>query len=153
MSVGDQAGDGKAGGERRIIPTLAVVSAVLILVFFAFAVWRMFAIAGDEATTDMHWSRVLFIYNALEAMAFAAAGVLLGERVQRSRAVAAEARADQAAERADEATESAARSEANGKALKAAVKAKQGAPGAAEAAMANPELNELSNLADRLFPD
>ncbi len=136
----------------NMLSWIPALSACVILLFFAIFLAKMFNYAVT-VTEDEHWSRLLLLYNGLEAMAFAAAGVLLGERVQRSRAMAAENRADAAQDKADKAHQNAAEAKAKGKTLKAAVKAKTRSKGAMESAVAAPELAELSDLADRLFPD
>lgn len=136
----------------KVVSWLPSVSAALILVFFAVLLLRMFDLAAT-VSDDKQWGRLLFLYNGLEALAFAAAGVLLGERVQRSRALAAEKRADTSDAKADDAQQDAAQAKANGKALKKAVESKVRSSGALESATAAPELAELSDLAERLFPD
>ena len=141
-----------ASSAAKVATWLPSVAAAVILVFFAVILRDMFEHA-TSATTDAQWQRLLFLFNGLESLAFAAAGVLLGERVQRSRAQAAESRAERAEGKADEAQQEAAEATANGKAIKKAIESKVRASGALESATTAPELAELSDLAERLFAD
>jgi hypothetical protein len=153
MSNVDNKGEVRPAGQvAKLVSWLPSVSAAVILIFFAVLLLKMFDLAAT-VSDDKQWGRLLFLYNGLEALAFAAAGVLLGERVQRSRALAAENRADASEAKADDAQQDAAQATANGKALKKAVESKVRSSGALESATAAPELAELSDLANTLFPD
>ena len=130
-------------------------------------------------TTNEIWTRWLFLYNGIQAVAFAGAGFLFGKEVNRGRAEAAENTADQERQRADEAQEGA----ASGKAMAAQIKEKarvaanaagsrtsgeddpsfanvgargaapKGTPTGSKAADGGVDhLQELAGVAERLFP-
>jgi len=75
----------------------ATVIGIFALVFFAFAVIFL-AFHFDD--TEVHWSRITYVYGGVEAIAFAAAGWFFGKEVNRQRADKAEERADRAQEEA-----------------------------------------------------
>jgi len=86
---------------------------------------------GHIGVDDGEWNRRLQLLNPLEALAFAAAGVLLGTAVQKQATKDAQDRANESQDVA-----------AKGKALAAAVQAKIDAPGPTP-----PEIQELEPLA------
>jgi len=100
------------------LPTIAyVLSAVLILAYLV-AIAFAWSNAGEGAEV---WARHLELLTGLEALAFAAAGAVLGVTVQRPAVAAAESRAEDA-EASAKANEEAAKT---GVALAKAVEAKQ----------------------------
>jgi hypothetical protein len=100
------------------LPTIAyVLSAVLVLAYLVAIAFAWFNV-GEEAEA---WARHVELLTGLEALAFAAAGAVLGVTVQRPAVAAAESRAADA-----EATAKANEEAANtGVALAKAVEAKQ----------------------------
>jgi hypothetical protein len=149
---------------------------VAILALLGFA-WFTIFLMGKISAVELQWTRMIYLLNGVEAVAFAAAGYLFGKEVHRQSAEdakqnAEEAKTDatvarmesaQADRRANAAEMLAAEAKANGNALKAAVLAKAGAqpprrelpaaPSDARPAEAAPsDLAELADLAKMLFP-
>lgn len=86
--------------------TVTVISygvAILVLAAFGFLASEVLDLAKETTDEDMRWARVSQIYNSIEAIAFAAAGLLFGTVVQGKRALDAENRAEQAQENEQEA--------------------------------------------------
>src|SRR5829696_4692212 len=83
----------------------------------ALAVWAGFAVylLAQTGTSDVRWTRMAWVFASVEAVAFAAAGLLFGSTVNRQRA-----------ERAEEAASAAGRDAQAGRALAAALKADDG---------------------------
>ena len=87
-------------------PWYTIVVAILILAAFA-ALCRYLLVEGvplDPKTQQHQWDRMLIIFNAIQTMAAAAAGALLGTTVQQARVASAEQRAqlnEQDARKAD----------------------------------------------------
>jgi hypothetical protein len=75
--------------------------AVVALVLFAVAVLYMMHYVSEE---EKEWSRRVYVFGALEAIAFAAAGFFFGKDVNRERAETAEDEAVEATAKATEAT-------------------------------------------------
>lgn len=91
--------------------TLALTIAVLaLLAWIAFAVYLL----TKAGATEVRWARYAWVFGSVEAVAFAAAGLLFGTTVNRQRAERAEADADAKSKEAE-----------NGRALAAALKAEE----------------------------
>lgn len=92
-------------------------AAVGILALFAVLV--VYMLSKAQSSSEIHWSRMVFLYGGVEAVVFAAGGALFGRQVERAKSQAAEQRADKAEKAA-----SAAQGDAEaGRALRAAVQA------------------------------
>jgi hypothetical protein len=132
------------------------IVAFVILIIFGFFVYYMLGLTKAEET---EWTRAVYLFSGVEAIAFAAAGFLFGKEVHRAQAEKAEKRADQAEKNAADAEKDA----ANGKVLATAIKAKtktfQGRVNTFAAmdkgivsSAGQADLEELRDLADQLFP-
>jgi hypothetical protein len=117
---------------------VASIIAIFVLIAFTVVVAYMLRLATNAQEPE--WTRAVFIFTGVEAIAFAAAGFFFGTEIQRKRAETAEEVA------------------VKGKALAASIKAKR-APGRAAilggnipAATAQEDIEELVNLANQLFP-
>ncbi|MFJ8827802.1 hypothetical protein ACIREE_39480 [Streptomyces sp. NPDC102467] len=143
---------GDAGAESVLTRPGLVVAVAVIAIWLTLLAWLAFhADAGDVT-----WSRLLVVLGSVEAVAFAAVGVLFGSTVQRQRVEDLRVRADAAESRAD-AHQTAA---VNGQRLAEAVRASHAA-GAVSGSGTDPERlsavprpgsDHLVDLADRLFP-
>lgn len=103
----------------------------------------------QSSLTDVQWSRDIYLFGGIEAIAFAAAGFLFGTQVQRQQVQAANDRAQQANSRAQDATEHAMSATANAAATQAkadAVAAVVRSKAAAGAAFSLGELGELGEF-------
>lgn len=137
----------------------------LLVVYLLGMLVMYFARSAVEVT----WSRLVFLYGGLEAMAFAAAGYLFGREVNRARAETAEARADEAQAESKDARQDAAK--ANAEAENAVEKGKtlakfissRVAPGGAPAgdreefgrqarSVSPDDIRAIHDLANQLFP-
>jgi hypothetical protein len=108
--------------------------AVVILVGFIGSTIFMLL---QSSLSDIQWSRDIYLFGGIEAIAFAAAGFLFGTQVQRQQVQAANDRAQQAdthaqdaTERAMSATATAAATQAKADAVAAVVRSKAAAEGA-----------------------
>jgi hypothetical protein len=139
---------------QGLVPLLV---AVIMLWWFGTVLLRMLGQTGPEIL-DAQWSRYTYLYNGLEALAYAAAGFLFGREVNRQRADRAEADAAKSQEIAFDAQSAAATSVANGQALATGVRALGDAEMHAETARAEGadgvpvHLVMLRRMADGLFP-
>src|ERR1700761_9167059 len=80
------------------LSTPVAIVAVVILIAFVASIYFLFT---QSATADERlWSRLVYLYGGIEALAFAAAGYLFGREVHRQQAENAEKRADQKAQEA-----------------------------------------------------
>jgi len=113
-SAGVAPGAQRAGADEAARPQptrLALTVAVLaLLVWIAFAVYLM----TQSGATEVKWTRVAWVFVSVEAVAFAAAGMLFGTTVNRQRAERAEAEADAKRKQAE-----------NGRSLATALKAEE----------------------------
>lgn len=142
----------------------SAVAICVVTAWLAMLAWLAFSVDVD----DRGWARMVTLLASIEAVAFAAAGALLGTTIQRGRVVDAKARA----EKAEEAAEANAAAAAAGRTLAMAVQAsaasgreagagidpidlRQGAASlAVEADGADGRsLADLRRLAQALFPD
>jgi cytochrome bd-type quinol oxidase subunit 1 len=71
-----------------------VLFAVVVMV--AFAVFAYFLVENADTQDQMEWERWVFVFGAVEAIAFAAIGWIFGREVNRERAEKAETRAETA---------------------------------------------------------
>ncbi len=130
--------------------TLIRVVALVILAAFALLVVAMFRILGAVET---QWTRAVFLFSGVEAIAFSAAGFLFGREVNRQRADTAEETSKNLSEKTNDAVAKSAEAIANGRALRALIDAKlQAGPGLIAKEGGQPHLEELSTLAHELFP-
>ena len=93
---------------------------LILLLFFGLIIYLLAHIAMSE----LQWTRAVYLFGGVEAIAFAAAGFLFGKEVHRERADKAEERADKAEVGATEAKERAVAAETKGKTLTAAITGK-----------------------------
>lgn len=130
-------------------PSVAAAPAaiVILILFGVFLVWLLTQARMDN---EIHWSRLLVLYSGVEAIAFTAAGVLLGTRVQRAQVDAAESRAETLQADLQDSVKLAAGAEARGQSLRAALET-----AAPKSALESdgPEDTTLVQLARKLFPD
>jgi len=82
-----------ANGKSSFAAGVALVIAIAALAFF---VWQVFHMQGliKANAPELEWTRAVYLFGAVEALAFAAAGYIWGREVNRQRAEKAEARAD-----------------------------------------------------------
>lgn len=143
-------------------PTLKKTAIGILLAFVAALVF-LFVLA--PRVPEVLWERYIYLYGAVEAIAFAAAGFLFGREVNRQRAEKAEATAHDKTEEASRAREGAAAANANGQSLTKAIIAKAttsttdalyGSLGKGDTeavqTLARSQLQELAEFAQRLFP-
>lgn len=79
------------------LPWYSVATGAVILIGFASIAGYLVYVSGVIGKEDqLHWDRLLLIFNAIQTLTVAAAGVLLGTTVQQARVASAEARADTA---------------------------------------------------------
>ena len=71
-----------------------VIFAVAIIV--AFALFAAFLVSNADTRDQSEWERWVFVFGAIEAIAFAAVGWVFGREVNRQRAEKAEQKAEQA---------------------------------------------------------
>lgn len=154
-------GSGSGGNTGPAINAIFWVGVALVVVYISGLAYVLF---GEVGADDRTWARVIYILGGIETLAFAATGYIFGREVNRERAVNAEEKADDAQKGSEEAKARAAASEANGKALAQAIQAKAAisagttpADGGLErlggaAGQAAPDVQELAELARRLFP-
>jgi hypothetical protein len=141
----------------------ATIVALIVLGGFAGLLYYLFTISSGA--DEILWSRSMFLYGGVEALAFAAAGFLFGKEVHRQQAESAEARAREKTNEAEAAAKEAAMANAKGRSLAKAVAAKVAeAPRRAEAygplghpeaaqSLARSDLEEIERFARELFPD
>lgn len=75
------------------LSTPVTIIAVVVLIAFIAAIYYLFTVSSSA--DERYWSRLLYLYGGIEALAFAAAGYLFGREVHRQQAENAEKRADQ----------------------------------------------------------
>ena len=73
---------------------IRVVFAVVVIL--AFAAFAIFLVANANTRNQTEWERWVYVFGAVEAIAFAAIGWMFGREVNRERAENAEKRADDA---------------------------------------------------------
>jgi hypothetical protein len=70
-----------------------------VIVVAAFAVFAYFLVDNADTTDQREWERWVYVFGAVEAIAFAAIGWVFGREVNRERAEKAETRADVATDK------------------------------------------------------
>jgi hypothetical protein len=91
---------------------------LLIAIIVLYVFWSLIRMMmGMTAVPELQWNRAAYLFNGVEAVAYAAAGFLFGREVHRSRAEQAEHRATTEEERATEATKKATEETTKGRAL------------------------------------
>ena len=84
------------------LPWYSLITGAIIVASFCWLAYYMATLAASLGREDQYrWDRLLFIFNAVQTLAVAAAGVLLGSSVQQARVASAEARADAAGATSD----------------------------------------------------
>lgn len=126
--------------------------------------YAVFVLAlADRVNTpkEIEWARLQYLFNGVEALAFAAAGFFFGREVNRGRAEAAEVRAASETKRAAGAQRTAATANARGQVISEQLqKLADGAGGAGPAAFSvaptdearEQQLQALARTAQRWFP-
>lgn len=180
MAAGDTTADGtqeKAGAAQEktqdrtawIRYLVTVTIAVVLLIAFGLLVYYLNAKAGSG--TELTWERRVYLFGAVEAIVFTAAGWIFGREVNRQQVNLAENRANTSEQRADAAVGDAADAKvkaadlaARGEAAKAAVLSRYTALSNAQgvrtksvygdkAGAASTELEDLANFMRTLYPD
>lgn len=78
------------------LPWYTLVVGLALLVAFGLLSWFMLDKGATLPANAQHvWDRMLLIFNAVQTMAAAAVGVLLGTSVQQARVASAERRAEE----------------------------------------------------------
>jgi len=164
-TTGAQTRAGKSSPDLKGM--LAPIVAIVVLLAFTYLVIYMM---GQKKADETEWTRAVYLFTGVEAIAFAAAGFFFGSEVRRQEAQSANDRADDAQNKADAANDHANASEnrateaeAKGKALAAAIKAETAgqrskagpldvlqAGGALQVVQA--DFEKLQALANELFP-
>jgi hypothetical protein len=113
-------------------------------------------------TAELEWARLQYLFNGVEALAFAAAGFFFGREVNRGRAEAAEGRATAETKRATRAEATTAQVHARGQILSEQLRQLADGAGGEESAAsfraASPaggaaqRLQEIARTAQRWFP-
>jgi hypothetical protein len=150
------------GKDRGLSITGQVMAVGVVISWMVLLGWLTF----HTEKPDIEWSRLLTVLSSLEAVAFAAAGALLGTTVQKRRVQEAQDRAQKAEGRATDAEKRGAANEqlaANGRALAVAVKVRTKRGGTSQPGGSGVERlsagkfqettgDELWELANQLFP-
>ncbi len=79
-----------------------------ILLIVGFGVFVEFMVETGARSSDVTWTRLVYVFGSVEALVFSATGWLFGSEVNRRRAEVAEGRASEADLRADNAAREAA---------------------------------------------
>lgn len=127
-------------GDKSGKDWVSIGLGMAVLGGFAALVVYMFGLLTADETT---WSRALYLFAGVEAIAFAAAGYVFGREVHRTRAEQAEARAYRAEELWRQWSQRALEAETRGQSLSAA---------AGMLAQQHPELAPMAQMAQQLFP-
>ena len=150
-----------SSARNALAPFIAIVA---LLGFGVFTVYLVLL----STTQEPEWTRDIYLYGGIEAIAFSAAGFLFGSEVRRRQAEAAEERASEAEAIVISKTAEAASVAASGRALADAIDSKiamhnqatqsstlpasSGSNGGANATNEPPmDLLELAHLAHQLF--
>lgn len=121
--------------------------AFAVVVVTGFAVFAIFLVSNADTQNQSEWERWVYVFGAVEAIAFAAVGWVFGREVNRQRAENAEDAAEQAAE-------SAAQSREKGAKLAGMVIAGSGGGGRQRLEqMGAGGISEAVEFARRNFPD
>jgi hypothetical protein len=141
--------------NRRQLSGSALAAAFVALFLWTVFTGFMVLKSDDKTTSEIHWTRLAWLFSSVEAVAFGAGGAVFGSSIQRERAEKAE---QQAEGNKDEATK--------GRALAESLKAEAPAVSASEQQTplrgltpADPEaaarsvIERHARLARTLFPD
>lgn len=131
----------------RLSTTAEIAAIVIIIVFGLLLAWLLHQGRLEDET---QWTRMLVLYNGVEAMAFAAAGALLGTHVRREQVTKAESKADLLQSNLTAAIDRAAGAEAKGRSLRVAIESAR-----PQSALEgdNSAGQQLAQMARKLFPD
>jgi hypothetical protein len=147
-----------------------LTSALGVLALIGFAIFVAFLLRQAAGAEELAWTRLIYVFSGVEAIAFAAAGYFFGREVQRARAENAEstlgkvqAQAESAREQANALAIENQGLQTRGEMLAEAIRAKAGgrqvradsfsALGVANAVpLAQADYEELVQLADKAFP-
>lgn len=103
------------GNQKPSIPYWLVYPiAVLALVGFVCFILYML---GLKSSSELEWTRSVYLFSGVEAIAFAAAGFLFGKEVHRKRAESAEGRSEKAENEATTSRAEAIEAKTNGEAI------------------------------------
>jgi hypothetical protein len=148
--------------EDALITRLRGVAAVIValVAILGFAAFVAYLVVQVSSASEGSWTRLVYLFGAVEALVFTAFGWLFGREVHRQAAETAEARADDATDRAETANAGAADQKARGEALRAGIEAragvtnveKRGGLGDVPAGPAVSGMDDLVALARALFP-
>jgi hypothetical protein len=69
--------------------TMAVIVLIVFLVLIAYLITK-------SATTELQWTRLIYVFGGVEAIAFSAAGFIFGKEVHREQVAKSEDRANEA---------------------------------------------------------
>ena len=83
---------GGASPKKPLVGIPLVVALLAIVLWLGAMMWAYVEIDAQEP----RWSRLILIFNSIQAVGFAAAGALFGTTVQMPRVAAAEQRAEKA---------------------------------------------------------
>lgn len=131
---------------------VSVVAALLVLAGFAYLAMDMIDIAKATKDPSLQWARLSQIYNSIEAIAFAAAGLLFGTIIQSKRAQDAENRADNAQTNAADARAKGSALSSRITRFKAASTRRSLESAPIEEQQMISELDEIKDLAREYFP-
>jgi hypothetical protein len=142
-----QASGGDAGDVRwKAVPDgfwwIPFLIGVGMLLGYGLFLSEMIEHVGDK---DPNWSRLVYLFSGVEALAFGAAGFFFGREVHRGRADAAESRADAEARRASESEKKAA---TNGARARTLAELADGAPAARRGGLESAHLESTGANAD-----
>jgi hypothetical protein len=161
MTTNSGANGGKEEGQSSWVKRVPVIAAIVILVAFGLFIY---VLLGRTGVDEAEWGRYVYLFGGVEAIAFAAAGVLLGREVHRAQAESAEKRATKAESEVKKFEPEAvkgraladfieARAEARrAEAARAAEIGIRGTKPSAELGSVQAELDEISSVAKKLFP-
>lgn len=146
--------------NRDIISLASTIFAFAIIIFFGIFIYYMLNITKAN---EPEWSRTIYLFSGIEAIAFAATGFIFGKEVHRKEAKSAEIRASNAEKSTINAEKTALVLESNAKALTEAIKIKllnqdtqgvkyEGFDQSNELKNTREDIKELLELAERLFP-
>jgi hypothetical protein len=144
-----------------IISLVPTIIALLIIIGFGLFIFYMLSIAK---VNELEWSRTIYLFSGIEAIAFAATGFLFGKEVHRQEAKSAEIRAENAELGAIRADKNSTFLESNAKALTEVIRIKKGKRISQDVKYesfsdsnekfrdSKDDMDELLELAEKLFP-
>jgi hypothetical protein len=161
------------GGFKDIVSFTQGVIPLVVAIIVLYIFWSLVKMMmGQTKAPELEWSRSAYIFGGVEAVAYAAAGFLFGREVHRQRAEKAERRAEDEQQRATEANQKATEETVKGQTLKKVINAKRASRSVVvemeglegreifettkglhpSVTSRSSELDELSKIADELFP-